>query len=140
MPTIEASEEDLSAPKISYQVKAKIVTPSLNQTIEDAQLVSDHVQINATQDAIVLNATGDLMSADITLLKGSDALLDIEAKEPCKATYSLSYLSEIVKAASAISDLAVVEFATDMPVHLDFVLQEGKAEFWLAPRIDAGAA
>jgi proliferating cell nuclear antigen len=100
-------------------------------------MVSDHVRLEAEADKLTLSATGDLMGATITLQKGNDALLDIEAKEPSKATFSLSYLSEIIKAASATSDIATIEFSTDMPVRIDFQqMKEGKLTFFLAPRIE----
>jgi proliferating cell nuclear antigen len=137
MPTLEASEEEVPTPKISFNVKAKTTTSGLSQAIEDAQLVSDHVRLEAEADKLTLSATGDLMGATITLQKGSDALLDIEAKETSKATFSLSYLSEIIKAASATSDIATIEFSTDMPVRIDFQqVKEGKLTFFLAPRIE----
>jgi proliferating cell nuclear antigen len=137
MPTLEASEEEVPTPKITFNIKAKATTQGLSQAVEDAQLVSDHVKIEADTEKLVFNATGDLMGATITLQKGSDALLDLEAKEPAKATFSLSYLSEIVKAASATSDIATLEFSSDMPVKLDFQqVKEGKLTFYLAPRIE----
>ena len=137
MSTLEASEEEVPTPKITFNVKAKTTTSGLSQAIEDAQLVSDHVKIEADSEKITLNATGDLMGATITLQKGSDALLDLETKEPSKATFSLSYLSEIIKAASATSDIATLEFSTDMPVRIDFQqIKEGKLTFFLAPRIE----
>ena len=137
MPTLEASEEDVPTPKISFNVQAKATTDGLTQAIEDAQLVSDHVRIEADAEKIVFNATGDLMGATISLQKGSDTLLDLEVKEPSKATFSLSYLSEIIKAASATSDLATLEFSSDMPIKLDFQqTKEGKLTFYLAPRIE----
>ncbi len=138
MPTLEASEEEVPTPKITFNVKAKITTQGLSQAIEDAQLVSDHVRIEAEPEKLTLSASGDLMGANITLQKGSDALLDLEVKENAKATYSLSYLSEIIKAASATSDIAMLEFSTDMPVKIDFQQQtkEGKLTFFLAPRIE----
>ncbi|MDI6691515.1 MAG: proliferating cell nuclear antigen (pcna) [Candidatus Bathyarchaeota archaeon] len=137
MPTLEASEEEVPTPKITFNVKAKATTQGLSQAIEDAQLVSDHVRIEADNEKLVLNAAGDLMGATITLQKGSDALLDLEAKEPSKATFSLSYLSEIIKEASATSDIATLEFSTDMPIKLDFQqAKEGKLTFYLAPRIE----
>ncbi len=137
MPTLEASEEEVPTPKITFNVKAKTTTQGLSQAIEDAQLVSDHVRIEADPEKLVLNASGDLMGATITLLKGSDALLDLEAKEASKATFSLSYLSEIIKAAAATSDIATLEFSTDMPVRIDFQqVKEGKLTFFLAPRIE----
>jgi proliferating cell nuclear antigen len=95
------------------------------------------VRIEADPEKVILNASGDLMGAVITLQKGSDALLELEAKEPQKATFSLSYLTEIIKAASATSDIATLEFSTDMPIKLDFQqVKEGKLTFYLAPRIE----
>ena len=137
MPTLEASEEEVPTPKITFNVKAKTTTEGLRQAIEDAQLVSDHVRIEADTEKLVLNAAGDLMGATIELRKGSDALLDVEAKESSRATFSLSYLSEIIKAASTTSEIATLEFSTDMPIKLDFQQpKEGRLTFYLAPRIE----
>ena len=137
MPTLEAAEEEVPTPKLTFNVRAKATTDGLRQAIEDAQLVSDHVRIEAEIEKLVFNATGDLMGATIELKKGSDTLLDLEVKEPSKATFSLSYLSEIIKAASATSDIATLEFSTDMPIKLDFQqATEGKLTFYLAPRIE----
>jgi proliferating cell nuclear antigen len=137
MPTLEASEEEVPTPKIAFNVKAKTTTQGLSQAIEDAQLVSDHVRIEAEPEKLTLSASGDLMGATITIPKGSDTLLDLEAKETSKATFSLSYLSEIIKAASATSEIATLEFSTDMPIRIDFQqLKEGKLTFFLAPRIE----
>jgi len=137
MPTLEASEEEVPTPKISFNVKAKTTTQGLSQAIEDAQLVSDHVKIEAEPEKMTLSASGDLMGATITLQKGNDTLLDLEVKENAKATFSLSYLSEIIKAASATSEIATLEFSSDMPVRIDFQqIKEGKLTFFLAPRIE----
>jgi len=137
MPTLEAMDEEVPTPKVTFKIKAKTTTQGLHQAIEDASLVSDHVRIEADKEKLTLNATGDLMGANIELRKGSDALLDIQAEEPSKATFSLSYLTEILKAASSTSDLATIEFATDMPIRLDFQQpKEGKLTYYLAPRIE----
>jgi proliferating cell nuclear antigen len=137
MPTLEASEEEVPTPKLSFNVRVKATTSGLSQAIEDAQLVSDHVKVEADTEKLVLNASGDLMGAEISLLKGTDTILDLEAKEPSKATFSLSYLSEIIKAASATSDIGTLEFSSDMPIKLDFQqAKEGKLTFYLAPRIE----
>jgi proliferating cell nuclear antigen len=137
MPTLEASEEEVPTPKLTFNVMVKATTEGLSQAIEDAQLVSDHVRLEADPEKLVFNAAGDLMGAIITIQKGSDTLLDLQAKEPCKATFSLSYLTEIIKAASQTSDIATMEFSSDMPVKLDFQqTKEGKLTFYLAPRIE----
>ena len=137
MPTLEASEEEVPTPKLTFNVMVKATTEGLSQAIEDAQLVSDHVRLEADPEKLVFNAAGDLMGATITIQKGSDTLLDLQAKEPSKATFSLSYLTEIIKAASQTSDIATMEFSSDMPIKLDFQqTKEGKLTFYLAPRIE----
>ena len=137
MPTLDAVEEEVPTPKIDFNIKAKTTTQGLSQAIEDAQLVSDHVRIEADTEKLLLIASGDLMGATITLKKGSELLLDLEAKETSKSTFSLSYLSEIIKAASATSDIATLEFSTDMPIRIDFQqIKDGKLTFFLAPRIE----
>ncbi|MCW3976371.1 MAG: hypothetical protein NWE77_00390, partial [Candidatus Bathyarchaeota archaeon] len=45
MPTLEAAEEEVPTPKITFNVRAKTTTHGLHQAIEDVQLVSDHVRI-----------------------------------------------------------------------------------------------
>ncbi len=137
MSMLEPSEEEVPTPKISFNVKAKTTTHGLSQAIEDAQLVSDHVKIEAEPEKLTLSASGDIMGATITLSKGNDALLELDVKENAKATFSLSYLSEIIKAAAATSEIATLEFSTDMPVKIDFQqTKEGKLTFFLAPRIE----
>jgi len=137
MPTLEATEEEVPTPKITFNVRAKATTEGLNEAIQDVQLVSDHVRIEMDNEKMTMRAIGDLMGATVELKKGSDALLDLETKEPSKATFSLSYLSEIIKTATATSDVATLEFSTDMPIRIDFQQpKEGKLTFYLAPRIE----
>jgi proliferating cell nuclear antigen len=137
MPTLEATEEEVPTPKITFNIKAKVTTDGLHQAIEDVLLVSDHVKIEVDPEKLTMKAAGDLMGATIELKKGNDALLEIEAKEPSKATYSLSYLSEIIKTAAASSEIATIEFSNDMPIRIDFQQpKEGKLTFYLAPRIE----
>ncbi len=137
MPTLEAMDEEVPTPKITFNVRTKVTTDGLHQAIADVQLVSDHVKFEVDAEKLIMRAAGDLMGATIELKKGSDALLELEVKEPSKATFSLSYLSEIIKTAAASSEIATLEFSTDMPIRIDFQQpKEGKLTFYLAPRIE----
>lgn len=137
MPTLESSEEEVPTPNVTFTVRAKATTGGLQQAIRDAQLVSDHVYIEADSEQLLFNASGDLMGAKIELNKGSDTLLDLETKEHSKATFSLNYLAEIIKAASATSEIVILDFASDMPIKLDFQQTKGgKLTYYLAPRIE----
>jgi proliferating cell nuclear antigen len=137
MPTLEAMDEEVPTPKVTFNVNAKTTTQGLKEAIEDASLVSDHVRIEADNEKMIMDATGDIMGAKIEFKVGDDVLLGIKSKEPSKATFSLSYLSEIVKASVPTSEIVVIEFSTDMPIKLDFQQEkEGTLKFYLAPRIE----
>jgi len=139
MPTLAASEEEIPAPKLAFNVSAKVSAGELGAAIEDAELVSDHVQLEADEDKLVLNASGELLGATIVLEKGSDSLMELNVKEPSKATFNLFHLVSIIKAAAATASIVVVEFSTDMPVKLDFQQEKGeRLVFFLAPRIETG--
>jgi len=135
--TLDTVGEEAPTPKITFNAKTKLTTEVLKQSMDDASTVSDHVSLEASADKLVIKATGDLGSAKIELDKTSEALLGIEVKEEAKATFSLSYLTEIIKAASTTSDVATMEFSTNMPIRLDFELpQGGRLQYFLAPRIE----
>jgi len=137
MPTLEATEDEIPTPKVAFNAKVTLTTDGLRQSLEDVALVSDHVRMETDGEKFMMSAKGDIMGAEIELKKGSDALLSLEVKEPSRATYPLSYLSDIVKAASVTSDIVALEFSTDMPVRLDFKQPyDGSLIYYLAPRIE----
>jgi len=137
MPTLEVTEEEIPIPKVTFNAKVTLTADGLRQSLEDVALVSDHVRMETDGEKFMMSAKGEIMGATIELKKGSEALLSLEIKEPSKATYPLSYLSDIVKAASATSDVVALEFSTDMPIRLDFKQPyDGTLVYYLAPRIE----
>jgi len=137
MPTLEASEDEVPTPKIAFNAKVTLTADGFRQSLEDVALVSDYVRVETDGEKVTMNAKGDIMGANVELKKGSDALLSIEVKEPSKSAFPLSYLSEIVKAAAATSDIVTLEFSSDMPIRLDFKQRyDGTLVYFLAPRIE----
>jgi len=138
MPTLEMAEEEAPTPKIEFNAKVKMTSGSLRQTMDDASVVSDNVRLEATLEKLVFNATGDLGSVTIELSKDSEVVLSLDVREESKATFSLNYLSEIVRAGAAASDVVDIEFSTNMPVKLNFGLpEEQRLSYYLAPRIES---
>lgn len=137
MRTLEAAEEEVPTPNITFNARVTLTTDGMRQALDDVALVSDHVRIETDGEKLLMNSKGDLMGANIEMQKGSESLLSLDVKEPSRATFSLSYLTEIVKAAGATSDVVTIEFSTDMPIRLDFKQQyDGKLVYYLAPRIE----
>jgi proliferating cell nuclear antigen len=138
IPTLDPAEEEVPTPKISFNSKVKLTTGLFRDVIEDIQAVSDNVRFETTHEKFVATAITELSSATIEMDKGSEVLLELDVKEPSKATFNLSYLSEISKAGATASELVTLEYSTNMPVKLEFEIpQQGKLLYYLAPRIEA---
>jgi proliferating cell nuclear antigen len=138
MPTLDPAQEEVPTPKITFNCKVKLTTSIFRDIIEDVQAVSDNVRLEATAEKLTAAATTELSSAIIEVDKGSDMLLELNVKEPSKATFNLNYLSEITRAGASTSEIVTVEFSSNMPIRLEFdIPQQGRLLYYLAPRIEA---
>jgi proliferating cell nuclear antigen len=138
MPTLDPAQEEVPTPKITFSSKVKLTTSIFRDIIDDVQAVSDNVRLETTSEKLIAAATTELSSAVIELEKASEMLIELDVKEPSKATFNLNYLSEITKAGASTSEIVTVEFSTNMPIRLEFdIPQQGRLSYYLAPRIEA---
>ena len=135
MPILEPLDEDVPQPKIFFKASTRLLTQSLRRAIRDAGLVSEHVKMEVNGDVFNISATGDMGSAFSEWQKDSDELLDIKAEEDSNATFTLSYLNDIVNAVHSSSEVVNLEISTDMPIKMDFELPQGRLIYYLAPCI-----
>ncbi len=135
MPILEPLDEEVPQPKIFFKASTRLLTQSLRRAIRDANLVSEHVKLEVNSEVFKVSATGDMGSALSEWEKGSDELLDLKTEEDSSATFTLSYLQDIVNAVSASSEVATLELSTDMPIKMDFELPQGRLIYYLAPCI-----
>jgi proliferating cell nuclear antigen len=130
-------EEDVPTPKIVFNSKVKMTTESLRDVIEDAQSISDNVRLETTSEKFSVSTSTELSSANMEIEKGSEAMLEMEVKEPSKATFNLGFLANIIRAASGASEIVTMEFSTNMPIKVEFEMpQQGHLLYYLAPRIE----
>jgi len=138
MATLEPSTEEVPTPKIAFKASARLTTDLLRNALEDAQAVSDHIIFELATDRLLIRATGDVGNVVIDVEKGTEELLGLEVTEPSRATFSLSYLSEMVRASASLSDVVSLDLSTNMPIRLNFELpQSGRLQYYLAPRIES---
>jgi DNA polymerase III sliding clamp (beta) subunit (PCNA family) len=137
MPFLEPLDEEVPQPKILFKSSARILTQGLREAIRDADLVGENVKIEVAGDMLKMSAVGDMGSVFSDWERGSDELLELKAEENGGATFTLSYLKEIVDAAVVSSEVAALELSTDMPLRMDFKLPQGKLVYYLAPCIGA---
>jgi len=138
MPTLESVEEEVPTPKLSFNARVKLMSETLKEIVEDGETVSDNINFKAKEDKLFVKASSELSNVGMELSKTDGALLELDIKENSDATFNLNYFGEMVKAGSATSEVATIEFSTNMPIRLEFEMsQQGKLMYYLAPRIEA---
>ena len=138
MPTLESVEEEVPTPKLSFNARVKLMSETLKEIVEDSETVSDNISFKAKEDKLLVKASSELSNVDMELSKSDGALLELDIKEDSDAIFNLNYFGEMVKAGSATSEVATIEFSTNMPIRLEFEMsQQGKLMYYLAPRIEA---
>lgn len=136
IPTLQLTGEEIPPLKIEFDVTAKITSSCLMRTVADAATVSDILRFKATADRLIMEASGELGEITVELDKTSEALLDLQVKQSSSASYSLTFLEDIVKSASNLAGTVNLEFSTDKPLKLNFEILQGKLVYYIAPYVE----
>ena len=135
---IESSYTPSPVPKLSLNSKFVISKTAFVDALNDVDAIADHITIETNQDNVKFVGIGDSGQASIILEKNDNEILEINSEENNKATYSLQYLLNIVKAIGATTDTINAEYSNGMPFKLQCKLGDsgGFMNFYLAPRVD----
>ncbi len=137
MRLIESGAGSTPLPKISFNTKIAITASAFDKILSDIAVVSDYISLESSAGKAVFAGRGDSGEATITLESGSEGLEELNVKDESKATYSLEYLSSIVKAIGTSAGSVICEYSSKMPLRLEFkVSNVGRIHFFLAPRVE----
>ena len=131
--TLEASEEVIPTPKITFNAKYKIVSKQIAEDIKDLNSLGDYMTIIGMADSLQMKVEGDCSKGETTYKRGDDFMLDLEVKEESRACYSFSYLKDFID--PALAEMTMLEFANDMPIKITLLTSFGDLKFYVAPRI-----
>ncbi|QKY18318.1 hypothetical protein [Halorubrum sp. CBA1229] len=144
----EAMRGEPDIPELDHNVEFTTEAGVFRDAIENAELVSDHVEFEAVVDDQELVVSGDGDTDMIETVLGSDELPEANFDSDATSMYSLAYLvggsaegsklKGLLKPMSKGTDLRV-EFSEEMPVKMyyDFADGFGHTTLMLAPRIQA---
>jgi proliferating cell nuclear antigen len=136
MRLIESSSGSTPLPKLSFNSRVVLNSSTLDKVFSDIQVVSEYITLGSEDSKIVFTGKGDSGEAHITLDQSSEGLEDITVKESSTSTYSLDYLSRMIKAIGGTGGSVIAEYSTKMPLRLEFrVSNIGRIHFYLAPRV-----
>jgi proliferating cell nuclear antigen len=134
--TLSLEESAEIEPKVTFNVKAKVLTASLRKVIIDSLKIGDHISIESKENAITFRTNGEGGNAISTFTSGESSILELFIDKESKATYNLDLLGAIVKNTVPISETVKIEYATDLPLRLDFSWSQSKLHFYLSPMLE----
>jgi proliferating cell nuclear antigen len=125
LPNLEVAVEELGEVELEHDVKAVVISDVLKKAISDIKAVSDIVEIEADENQIVLRSTGEAgPKVTLRLTRESSALIDLEARNPSRAKYDVSYLENTLNLCKVAESVELM-FSTDKPLELNFKSPDG---------------
>lgn len=138
LPLIDIAGEELPTPRVTFTTRAKMLSDTLKDAISDAELVSDSVRFEGEESELVVKASSDKGDVEVRFTVETGSLIEYEVDEPSQASYSVSYLSDMLGKATKLSDIVSLEFATNKPLSMSFeIAGGGRLTYFLAPRVEA---
>lgn len=135
IPLLDISESEVPPiDELEFPNKIQIKTSLLEEGVNDADIVSDHVVMKINSQGFEMESKGDTSNTKMQVNK--KFISEMNAEQDVQATYSLDYLKKMVRA-SKISDIVKIHLNKDYPMKLDFSKPERVSiSFILAPRVE----
>lgn len=135
IPLLEPLEEEVPKPRLHHMAKVRMSSDTLKRIVDDIQ-VSGHIAIEADSDGVIFKAQGDMGKETYPLMRGDENLFDLNVDGSQKATYTLSYLRDIVKGLKPLCDAVELKFSNEMPIQITAEISfDGHLIYYLAPCI-----
>jgi len=136
IPIIETEDKEQRIPDLTFQASITTSSSTLNEAIEDVDIVSESVTFTVEPKKFTVSAEGDLNRAKIEIREGEETKIKYSGKEKSKSKYSIEYLKKMI-GGSKLADEVTIEFNNDYPLRLEYkTLNKVQLAFILAPRVD----
>lgn len=134
LPLIELDEKEQKIPDLKFKTVIKCPSGTLNDAIEDVEIIAESVSFQAEDKKFIIAAAGDSKKASVEI-KGDESI-SIKTDEKVKSKYSIEYLKKMMQA-SKISSHVEISFNKDYPLKLEYKeVDKVQMMFILAPRIE----
>jgi proliferating cell nuclear antigen len=136
LPIIESEEKEQKIPELSFPVSITTSAVTLNEAIEDVDVVGESVSFIAEPSKLTISAEGDLSHAKIEIKGDSDTKITAETQDKVKAKYSIEYLKKMIGGSKLSSEVSL-GFNKDYPLKIEFkAIDKVMLSFILAPRVE----
>ncbi len=136
LPIMDLEEKEQRIPELIFPVSIETNSSFLNEAIEDVDIVADAVSFVAEPKKFIVQAEGDLSSANIEIKESDNTKISMEGKDRIKAKYSVEYLKKMIQG-NKLADKVTIHFNHDYPLKLTYnAIDRVLLSFILAPRVE----
>jgi len=128
----EIVSDNFTAPKVIFKSRTRLLLKALKEILDDFK-TNDYFTICATDSTLSFLAESVNVAEETPLNEHSDTILEHFAEEVQKATYQVDHFHGFVREALKISEVAVIEFTSGMPMRLEIEIPHGELVLWAAP-------
>lgn len=130
---LSLTDRDQKIPNLKFPVKIETNALTLNEAIEDMNIVSESVSLIADKTKFLVKSESKLNDATVEINSGNETKITSDSKTQSK--YSLEYLKKITKG-SKLADNTVIQFGEDYPLKVEYAVKDKLSlAFILAPRV-----
>jgi proliferating cell nuclear antigen len=136
LPLLDLGQEEVPPiDQLEFKAIAELKPEVIQYGIADADVVSDSVLFEASDNKFGMKAEGDISSAQLELEKGNSALINLKSEKEVQARYPLDYLKKMIKAAK-LAESVTLQWGQDYPMKMSFKSGDKvQLSFVIAPRV-----
>jgi proliferating cell nuclear antigen len=136
VPLLDLGQEEVPPiDQLEFKAVAEIKPEIIQYGIADADIVSDSVLFEASENKFGMKAEGDISSTQLELEKGNSSLISLKSDKEIQARYPLDYLKKMIKAAK-LADSVTLQWGQDYPMKMSFKSGDKvHLSFVVAPRV-----
>jgi len=134
---IDLGESQYPTPKIIDHASVTITTEIFDKIIKDAELIGDHLILEASEknNCFIITSSSESKDFKTTIHKDDDFVANFKIKEASRSCYNLCYLKEFVQ--QKLGPLVKLSFSTAGVIVVEYQLTSaGKLTYFLSPRTE----
>ncbi|RPB19825.1 proliferating cell nuclear antigen [Terfezia boudieri ATCC MYA-4762] len=137
---MDIDQEHLGIPDTEYSASITLPTAEFQRICRDLSQLSESVAIEATKEGVKFSCSGDIGNGSVTLrthqnVDKPELSTKVDLTEPVNLTFSLKYLVNFCKA-SSLSQTVTLSLSNEVPLLVEYKMDNGYVRFYLAPKID----
>ncbi|KAF8456326.1 proliferating cell nuclear antigen, N-terminal domain-containing protein [Terfezia claveryi] len=137
---MDIDQEHLGIPETEYSASITLPTAEFQRICRDLSQLSESVSIEATKEGVKFACSGDIGNGSVTLrthqnVDKPELSTKVDLTEPVNLTFSLKYLVNFCKA-SSLSQTVTLSLSNEVPLLVEYKMDNGYVRFYLAPKID----